>query len=105
MFTQHVMMKLKANSAPELTRLMEKEIIPLLKQQPGFLDEITFIAPERSEVMAISFWETEANAKAYNHMTYPEVLKRLTNVIEGVPKISTFVIANSTMQWITALAA
>jgi len=49
MHTRNVSMKLKANSAPEFTRTLEKEILPLLRKQKGFKDEISFVAPERNE--------------------------------------------------------
>ena len=61
MFMRNVTMKLKANKAPEFNRLIENEILPLLRKQPGFRDEITCVAPERSEVVAITFWETKEN--------------------------------------------
>src|SRR6266542_1151229 len=63
MFARHVSMKLKANSAPEFNRIIANEIIPLLRKEKGFEDEITFIAPERSEAVAITFWATKENAE------------------------------------------
>jgi hypothetical protein len=105
MFTRNVMLKLKANSAPELTTLIENEVIPLLRKQPGFCDEITFVAPEGSEALAISFWDTQENAEAYSRTAYPEVLKTLVKVIEGTPKVETFVVSNSTFDKISAKAA
>jgi len=36
MFGRQVTLKLKANSATELTRLNDDEIIPLLRRQKGF---------------------------------------------------------------------
>jgi len=55
MYTRNVSIKLKSNSAAEFTRILEKEIIPLLRKQKGFQDEISFVAPERNEAVAISF--------------------------------------------------
>ena len=46
MFTRHVTMKLRANSVSEFTRIIENEIIPLLRKQKGFRDEVTFVASE-----------------------------------------------------------
>ena len=96
MFTRHVTMKLKANSTAEFNRLIEKEVIPMLRKQKGFRDEVTFIAPERLEAVGNSFWETKADAEAYNLNGYPEVLKSLSTVVEGTPKIEIFEVANST---------
>ena len=82
MFTRHVVVKLKAKSAPEFTRLIEKEVIPMLRKQKGFLDEITFISPDLTEAVGNSFWETKADADAYTRTGYPEVMKSLETVIE-----------------------
>jgi heme-degrading monooxygenase HmoA len=105
MFTRNVMLKLKADSTTEFTNLIENKIVPMLKQQTGFREEITLVAPEGSEAMAISFWDTQENAEAYNRTAYPEVLKALVKVIEGTPKVETFVVSNSTFPKIAAKAA
>jgi heme-degrading monooxygenase HmoA len=104
MFTRYVTMKLKANTAPEFNRLIENEVLPLLRKQPGFRDEITFVAPERSEAVAISFWETKENCETYNKNEYPAILKTLATVVEGTPKIETFVLATSTLHKLAAKA-
>ena len=53
MFVRKVSMRLKGDSAAEFTRKMEQEIIPLLRQQSGFLDEMTLrIAQSGKEVYA-----------------------------------------------------
>jgi len=96
MFGRQVTLKLKANSATELTRIAEDEIIPILRKQKGFRDETTFIAPDRSEAIANSFWDTKEDAEAYSLTGYTEVLKTLSNVIDGVPTVKTFEFANST---------
>ena len=105
MYTRNVSMKLKVNSAPEFTRTLEKEILPLLRKQKGFQDEISFVAPERNEALAISFWDKKDSAESYNRETYPAVLKALSKVVEGTPRVETFEVANSTSHQIAAKAA
>jgi heme-degrading monooxygenase HmoA len=105
MFTRHVTIKLKANSAAEFTRVIENEIIPLLRKQKGFRDEVTFVVPERLEAIALSFWDTKEDAEAYNRTGYQEVLKTLSKVVEGDPKIETYEVANSTFHKIAAHVA
>lgn len=105
MFTRHVTMNLKANSAAEFTRLIENEILPSLRKQNGFRDEITFISPERAEALAITFWETKENAEAYDLTGYPEALKILSNVVDGSSKAETFEVFNSTFHKIAAKGA
>ena len=43
MFARKVSMHLKG-SVPEFTQTLEREVIPLLRKQKGFRDEITFVA-------------------------------------------------------------
>jgi heme-degrading monooxygenase HmoA len=105
MYTRNVSMKLKANSAQEFTRTLENEVIPVLRKQKGFKDEITLVAPERNDALAISFWDKKEDAEAYNREKYPEVLKTLSKVVDGTPRVESFEVANSTSHQIAAKAA
>jgi len=105
MYTRNVSMKLKANSAQEFTRTLENEVIPVLRKQKGFKDEITLVAPERNDALAISFWDKKEDAEAYNREKYPEVLKTLSKVVDGTPRVESFEVANSTSPQIAAKAA
>ena len=105
MFTRHVIMQLKQDSAAEFTRTVEKTILPMMRQQNGFRDEITFISVDDSEAIANSFWETKEDAEAYEQVGYPQVLKALSNVVEGTPRVGTAVVSNSTLHKIAARAA
>jgi len=96
LFGRHVIMKLKANSAVELTRINESEIIPLLLKQKGFRDETTFIAPERSKAISNSFWDTKEDEEAFDRTGYLQVLKALTNVLAETPTVERFEFAHST---------
>jgi len=98
MFGRQVTLKLKANSATELNRIATDEILPILRKQKGFRDETTFVAPERSEAIVNSLWDTKADAEAYGHTAYAEVLKTLSNVIDGTPTVKNFEFASSTFQ-------
>jgi hypothetical protein len=80
-------------------------VIPVLRKQKGFKDEITLVAPERNEAVAISFWDKKENAEAYNREKYPEILKTLSKVVDGTPKVESFEVANSTSHQIAAKAA
>jgi hypothetical protein len=105
MYTRNVSMKLKVNSATEFTRTLENEVIPVLRKQKGFKDEITLVAPERNDALAISFWDKKEDAEAYNREKYPEVLRTLSKVVDGTPKVESFEVANSTSHQIAAKAA
>jgi heme-degrading monooxygenase HmoA len=75
---------------------MEKDILPLLKKQQGFRDEITLIASNGSEVLGISLWDQKDKAEAYNRTAYPEVQKLLAKVSEKTPQVQTYEVGSST---------
>lgn len=105
MFTRHVIMQLKPGSAAEFTRTVEKTVLPMMRKQNGFRDEITFISVDDSEAIANSFWETKADAELYEQVCYPQVLKALSKVVEGTPRVGAAVVSNSTLHQIAAQAA
>jgi hypothetical protein len=105
MFARRVNMHLKANSVAEFTQRLEKDILPLLRKQKGFQDEITFVGQGGKEAFGISLWDTAENAESYNRGTYREVTKFLATVVEGTPQVETYDVANSTFHKIAAAAA
>ncbi len=105
MIARNVTMHLKANSVAEFTQTLEKEIIPLLRKQKGFQDEITFLVPGGRDVVGISFWDKQENAEAYTRGTYQEVLKSLAKVLDGTPQVQTWEVLNSTSHKIAAAIA
>ncbi len=105
MFSRNVSMHLKPNSVAEFTRTFDQEIIPLLRKQKGFQDEITFVVPGGLEAIGISLWDRKENAEAYNRGTYPQVLRTLAKVVEGTPQVQTYEVCNSTFHTIAARVA
>jgi hypothetical protein len=102
MYARNVTLQLKANKASEFTRTLENDVLPMLRKQVGFKDEITFIAPEGTEAVAISLWEKKENAEAYGRDTYPTVLQTLERVVEGTPEVDSYEVSNSTFHKIAS---
>jgi len=105
MFARHVSIVLKPNSVDEFTRTMKNLIIPLLRKQKGFMDEITLIAPDGTEAVGISLWDRKKNAAGYYRTTYPHVLELLAKVLEATPEVKSYDVTNSTYHKIAARAA
>jgi|SRR5690348_6850195 len=104
MFARNVSIHLKSNMLSDFTQTFEKDILPLLRKQKGFRDEITMSNPSSLDVIAISLWETRTDAEAYNTKTYPEVLKTFARVIDGTPKVQTFETVTSTFHKVAVAA-
>jgi hypothetical protein len=102
MFARNVSIRLKPNSVAEFTRTLENEVIPLLRKQQGFQDEITLVVPGGTEAIGISVWDQKKHAEAYERRIYPHVLIALAQVVEGTPQVRTYEVANSTFHKIAA---
>ena len=96
MYARNVSFHLKSNMLADYTRTFDKDILPLLRKQNGFKDEITFAGPNGIDVTAISLWDDKADADKYNTNSYPEVLKSMARFIEGTPKVQTSDVVSST---------
>jgi hypothetical protein len=104
MFARNVSIHLKSNMLSDYTRTFENDVLPLLRKQKGFRDEITLSDPGSVDVIAISLWDTKVNAEAYNTNIYPEVLRTLARMIDGTPKVQTFEAVTSTFHNVAVAA-
>ena len=102
MYARNDTLHLKANAAPEFTRTLETDVLPIMRKQNGFKDEITFVASDGAEALAISLWDRKESADTYSRDTYPAVLKTLDKVVEGTPEVENYEVANSTFHKIAA---
>ena len=104
MFARRVTMHLKPNTVADFTRKLESDVIPLLRKQNGFQDELTFTTKDGKEAFGLSLWDRKENAEAYERGQYPQVLKMLEKVVEGTPRVETYEVSNSTCHKILAAA-
>lgn len=102
MYARNVTLRLKADKGPDFTRTLENDVLPMLRKQSGFKDEITFLTADGAEALAISLWEKKENAEAYSRDTYPAVLKSLERVVEGTPEVDSYEVSNSTFHKIAS---
>src|SRR5579864_2026545 len=105
MFARKVSMHLKPNSVTEFTQRIEKDVLPLLRKQKGFKDELTCITTGEKEAFGISLWENKENAESYSRVSYPDVTKLLAGLVEGTPQVETYEVVNSTFHKIAAAVA
>jgi hypothetical protein len=119
MFARNVSFRVKSNMLSAYTQTFDKVILPLLRRQNGFRDEITFSprrqrgpknqitfsGPGGTDVTLITLWDNEASAETYNTNSYAEVLKTMARFIEGIPEVQISDMLNSTFYKIAVLAA
>jgi hypothetical protein len=89
-------MKLKPNTAADFTKRLEADVIPLLRKQKGFQDEIAFATKEGKEAFGISLWDRKESAEAYGQGDYSQVKKLMENVIDGEARVEGYEVSTST---------
>jgi hypothetical protein len=105
MFARKVSLRLKADTAGQFLEKMEEEIIPLLRKQQGFLDELTLLSHGGKEIYAYSFWGSSEDAERYDRTAFREVTSMVTELIEGPVRVHAYMVANSTFHKIAAASA
>jgi hypothetical protein len=105
MFARKVCSHLKSNMLSDHTRPRENEILPLLRKQKGFNDEIALSNPGSLwDVIAISLWKNKASADAHNTNAHPEVLRTLKESSMERPRVQTFEAVTSTYHHVVVAA-
>ncbi|MGE0031532.1 MAG: hypothetical protein AB7T20_10475 [Steroidobacteraceae bacterium] len=102
MYARQVTTHLKPGQFDLATRRFEEKIIPMLKTQKGFRDEVSFFDREKNESVAISFWDAEADLRKYEKDAYPDMVRLLSDTFEGTPEVRRFEVANATFYKIHA---
>jgi quinol monooxygenase YgiN len=92
-FARNVHFQIKSGKEQEFATLFEKDVLPMLRKQSGFVEEVTLVNPKGAH--AISLWDNRQNADTYQTATYPQVLAKLTPVIEGTPTVEIYETATS----------
>jgi hypothetical protein len=79
---------LAANKNEEFHSLFRNEVLPILKKQDGFKDELLLVKDDH--VLAISVWDDMDSARKYESTIYPQLDRTLRPVMSGRPTVETF---------------
>jgi len=104
MYARSVSFHLKPGRAAEFSRILDNNILPILRNQKGFQDEIALVAPGGADAVGISVWDLKENAETYARGAYAGVVKALEQVVEGTPQVQTYEVASSTLHKTAARA-
>lgn len=96
MFARSVALRLKPNGLANFMAAFENEVLPVLRRQAGFRDEILLGAEGSTNVNAISLWETKEQADAYEIAIFPGIVQDLERFFEAAPKVLVTSVLHST---------
>ena len=96
-FARNVQFQLKHGKAAEFNRILTNDVLPVLRKQNGFEDELALVDGDGDKAMAISLWADRPSAESYRTNTYPTILQKLAPVIEGTPRVETYDVGATTL--------
>jgi heme-degrading monooxygenase HmoA len=64
----------KMEKKEELIRLVQNEVLPILKKQPGFMEILPFEPEVKNEkVLTVTLWAEKRNFERYEKETFPKI--------------------------------
>lgn len=103
MFTRAVEITTKAGKSHDVANTINEKILPILRQQSGFLDETILTSDmDSNRVLALSFWKTKEDAERYHKEHFPRITEMISHLVETKPVVRTFNVHTSTAHKIAA---
>ncbi len=106
MIARHTELNLKPEKFVEYKNLYEKEILPIMKRQTGFLDSISLV-PENvnDKSVTISLWRTKQDCENYHKKEYQKILDMVRPLLRDTPNIQYFNVEYTTFRKVDTVAA
>ena len=91
MFTRIVEVATKSGKARELSTIINDKVLPILKKQAGFVDEmLLFETTNPNRGVGLSFWKRQEDAERYHREVFPQLVESLRHFIETAPTVRSF---------------
>jgi len=84
MFSRVVAVRTKPEKARQFAKTIQDKVLPILEEQPGFVDEIILVSDtDPDEILALSFWESQQDAERYTHEQYPRINELISHLVDS----------------------
>lgn len=77
----------------DFTKLFNSEVLPTLRKQEGFTDELLMVRDDH--VVGVSLWNSPDAMKKYELSTYPQIERILSPMLSGKATIETYELATA----------
>jgi heme-degrading monooxygenase HmoA len=106
MFTRVVEGKCKPGKTTEFCNTIVEKVMPILKKQQGFQDEIVLVSTtDPSQVLMISFWNKREDAERYHREQFAKIAHMVRHLGDGDPVVKNYDVNTSTVHHIIQKAA
>jgi heme-degrading monooxygenase HmoA len=91
----HIDAKLKPGRREDFLKVFNSLVLPLLKKQPGFVDEILLFEDGNDAGIGLSIWESRDDAERYLHNVFQKAKSNMEHLIDGEVAVRSFEIEAS----------
>ena len=86
MYARAVSIQFQAGKVDEASRIVKDVIVPVLKEQGGFKEQLLLTQHDTGKALSINLWETETDLTAFETSPlYRELMGKLAGVLAGPP--------------------
>lgn len=97
MYARMVQLTAKPGQITEINKVQQERVLPILRQQAGFVDAIALVSDvESNQFVGISIWKSKDEADKYVAGQAPQILQSLKPLLQGDPIVRTFNVEVST---------
>lgn len=90
MFMMFIEGGLKPGKREEFVKVWNSQILPLLKKQDGFVDEMLLMEEGSQAPCGLSFWKSREQCEHYEREGFPQAKNFVQHLLQGTPNIRKF---------------
>ncbi|HZY99651.1 MAG TPA: hypothetical protein VFE36_08765 [Candidatus Baltobacteraceae bacterium] len=84
------------SSVDQLMKALEEKVLPVLRLQDGFQDQVCLLSSDTTKAIVISFWGSQEQANTYAGTAYVQILESVKHLLEEPPVARSYDVLNST---------
>lgn len=93
MLARHIEIDIQPNKYKEFKSLFDREIVSILKRQPGFMGTIEMVHESRADhAVTITLWRSKAEAENYHRREFPQIMEIVRPLLVGTPSVEYYTV-------------
>ncbi len=79
----------------EFRTLLNTTLLPKVQSQPGFVENIEALDPGSGHFSSTTLWHNPADVENYDDKLFPEIVAKISPLLNGKPIVQTLPLENS----------
>ena len=92
MFARVTFSQVDPSQAEEVEAIMQETVLPMMRQQKGFKNYISFVDRASGKAITVTLWETEVDRQASDQASeyYDEAISRVKPFFKAPPVVENY---------------